>query len=170
MTKVKTISLQGKEYAQVKDRLKEFRENCPNGKIETSFQMQGEQVAFKAYVLKDKSDSSSADATGHAIGPNKGLKAFEKLETIAVGRALALLGYSTDGEIASSDEMEEFLSYQESKREIYINDLTERINEAKTLNELKDIWATIDGSYRVELLPIKDAKKKEINENSKVRE
>jgi len=35
MKKTKTIDLRGNQYAQVKERLKEFRADCPNGKIET---------------------------------------------------------------------------------------------------------------------------------------
>ena len=36
------------------------------------------------------------------------MKSFEKLESIAVGRALAFAGFSADGEIASFEEMEEY--------------------------------------------------------------
>ena len=46
--------------------------------------------------------------SGHALGKVGGEKAFEKLETIAVGRALAFAGYLASGEIASFEEMQEF--------------------------------------------------------------
>ena len=165
--KTKTISLQGKDYAQVKDRIKEFRTDCPNGLIETNPTiMEDGQVLFKARILKDKSDPSSAEASGHAIGQNKGIKAFEKLETIAVGRALALLGYASDGEIASSEEMEEFNKYQEEKRQEYILEMTEKICSASTIDELKEVWATIDGTVRKELETLKEQRKKQINENA----
>lgn len=138
MTKINTINLQGKEYAQVKDRLAEFREKCPNGLIETTPTIQTDgSVMFKARILKDKSDENSAEATGHAMGMNKGVKAFEKLETIAVGRALALLGYATNGDIASSEEMEEFIEYQQTKKEQQVFDLMAKVDEITNLEELR---------------------------------
>lgn len=140
----KTIKLQGKDYAQVKDRLQEFRTANPNGLIETIPTIQPDgQILFKARVLKDKSTEGSAEATGHALGENKGTKAFEKLETIAVGRALALLGYASDGEIASSDEMEEFEEYKRNKLEELLVDSKEKIEGCTSLEELKSVWAEL---------------------------
>jgi hypothetical protein len=149
------------EHAKVKDRINEFRQDNPNGKIETIPTMLPDgQVMFKAYILKDKSDETSADATGHAIGRNESEKDFEKLETIAVGRALALLGYAASGEIASSEEMEEFLKYQEEKKQETILEMTAKICDAKTIDELKEVWAKIDGQYRKDLETLKEDRKK----------
>lgn len=95
MKKTATISYGSvKAYAQVKDRLKEFRTDCPNGLVETTPTITDTHIIFKARILKDKSDPASAEATGHSMGEVKGDKGkvFEKQETIAVGRALALLG------------------------------------------------------------------------------
>ena len=157
MTKTKTISLQGKEYAQVKDRIKEFRNDCPRGLIETSATIQPDgQIMFKAKIVKDKSDEFSAEATGHALGANKGLKAFEKLETIAVGRALALLGYASDGEIASGDEMEEFLEYQQEKKAEIIEQSKEQLENCASLEELKSIWQSIPPEAKKELETLKE--------------
>lgn len=154
------------DHAKVKDRLNEFRADNPNSKIETTPTfLQDGRVMFKAYIIKDKANPQSADSTGHSLGKNESDKDFEKQETIAVGRALALLGYASSGEIASSEEMEEFLKYQEEKKQEYIESITEKINECKTIEELANVWASIDGSYKSEFLPIKDAKKKELNEN-----
>lgn len=158
--RTKTITLQGKEYAQVKDRLKQFRTDCPNGLIETSPIMQEDgQILFKARILKDKEIPSSAEATGHALGPNKGVKAFEKLETIAVGRALGLLGYASDGEIASSEEMEDFLEYQKDQKIEMILACTEKITNTKNLEELKTVWAEIPVEAKEELAKLKEEMK-----------
>ena len=156
---MKTISLQGKEYAQVSERLKEFRENCPNALIETTPTIMPDgQVMFKTRILKDKADANSAEATGHAIGDNKGAKAFEKLETISVGRALALLGYMASGEIASSDEMEEFLSYQEEKRTGEKLNAIEILGEVKDLETLRSTWNSLKPWLREDkdLVELKD--------------
>lgn len=157
------------DHAKVKDRLNEFRSDHPNSKIETTptFLPDG-RVMFKAYILNDKSDPNSADSTGHSLGKNESDKDFEKQETIAVGRALALLGYASSGEIASSEEMEEFLKYQKEKKEELIFELSDKIIGAKTIEELKTVWASIDGQYRSELELLKDKRKEEINANKKV--
>lgn len=156
MNKVKTIDLKGKEYAQVKDRLKEFRNDCPNGLIESSYEFHGDNMTFKARVLKDKSNPASAEAVGHSFGPLKGEKAFEKLETIAVGRALALLGYAQDGEIASGEEMEEFLQFQEDKKVKEVATCKEKLEATKTLAELKAVWAAFPIEIKKELEEVKN--------------
>lgn len=139
MTKVKTINLQGKDYAQVSDRIKQFREDCPNGLIETKPEVKDNQIMFSARVVKDKAKSESAEATGHALGENKGAKAFEKLETIAVGRALALLGYMGSGEVASSEEMQEFYDYRNEQ----VDGAIAEINNATDLENLKEVFMSL---------------------------
>lgn len=139
MKKTATIKLQGKDYATVPARIKEFREDCPNGKIETSYEMKDGQVVFTAHVIKDKSKADSAEANGHAIGQLKGDKAFEKLETISIGRALAILGYMASGEIASSEEMEEFMAYQVNVKQ----EAMAKLATASTLDELKTLWSSL---------------------------
>lgn len=155
---VKTMDLKGKAYAQVKDRLQEFRQQNPNGLIETAPAIQADgQILFRARILKDKADESSAEATGHALGANKGDKAFEKLETIAVGRALALLGYASSGEVASSEEMEEFNCYVQTRHEETVLAIREKLEDAKTLKELASVWSSLPYSKaKEECLAYKD--------------
>lgn len=139
--KIDTIDLKGKAYATVPARIKEFRQDCPFGLIETSFEKEADVVTFKARILKDKSNPNSAEATGHAIGSLKGEKAFEKLETISIGRALAVLGYMAGGDIASSEEMEEFYEYQSEKERQW----REEIEAIKTMEELKAYYLANKG-------------------------
>lgn len=158
---MKTIDLKGKEYATVPTRIKEFREANPNGLIETKPEIQKDgQVIFSARILKDKANTSSGEATGHSIGKVGADKAFEKLETIAIGRALAILGYMASGEVASSEEMEEFNKF---KLDNYKNQVNEKIEELKvctTLVELKKVY----GANRIvindkEVIKVKDEMK-----------
>lgn len=143
MKKTQTIDLKGKAYATVPARIKEFREANPNGLIETKPEILENEIMFSARILKNKSNLSSGEATGHAIGKKTGDKAFEKLETIAVGRALALLGYMASGDIASSEEMEEFYEYKENQKiEARINAI-EKLEECKNLTELQEVWKSI---------------------------
>lgn len=141
--KTPTIDLKGKAYATVPARVKEFREANPNGLIETKPEIQGDEIMFSARILKDKANPSSGEATGHAIGKKTGDKAFEKLETIAVGRALALLGYMASGEIASSEEMEEFMQYQEQKKIEARIIAIEKLQSCTTLQELQTVWSSL---------------------------
>ncbi len=168
--KTATIDLKGKEYAQVKDRIKEFRTENPRGLIETIPDIHPDgQIMFKARILKDKSDENSAEASGHALGQNKGDKSFEKLETIAVGRALALLGYASDGDIASSDEMEEFEEYQEEKKLEFFMEMREKLEDCKTLEELKDMFIALPPEAKIELLTLKDELKDKLSKPKKTR-
>lgn len=162
MKKTNTISYGSvKAYAQVKDRIKEFRTDCPNGLIETTPTITDTQVIFKARIVKDKSNPASAEATGHSMADVKGdkAKAFEKQETIAVGRALALLGYASDGEIASSEEMEEFLADKETKRVEEIMEVTEAIGNCATLEDLKTLWSGLTGEMKTQVKQTQEAKK-----------
>lgn len=157
---VKTGKIGDKDYAFVADRLKAFREDNPNGLISTEpTVMDDGQVMFKTTILKDKANPESAEATGHALGDNKGQKAFEKLETISVGRALALLGYLAGGEIASSEEMEEFHAYRNDKIELAISSL----ESAQTIEELKETFMAL-GNVMAEkkVIAAKDARKAEL--------
>lgn len=159
------MDLAGKEYAQVKDRIKEFRTGNPNGLIETipTTQVDG-TIMFKARVLKDKADANSAEATGHSLGKvGAKQKDFEKLETIAVGRALALLGYASDGEIASSEEMEEFEEYKKTQLEELIMACVEKITDCTTLDELKTVWADMPIEAKNKLTETKDKKKEQLS-------
>lgn len=135
--KTKTIKVGGgADYAKVADRIKEFREDCPNGDIKTKPLDVNGQLVFKATVVKDRADESSPRATAHAQTTKVGDKAFEKLETIAVGRALANLGYMADGEIATSEEMEEFAEYKNEK----IEGMADTIKKIDNVEDLKAFW------------------------------
>jgi|CXWL01.1.fsa_nt_gi hypothetical protein len=157
----KTIAFgQVKKYARVADRLMEFRTANPNALIETTPTVQPDgSILFKARILKDKATESSGEATGHALGENKGTKAFEKLETIAVGRALALLGYAADGEIASSEEMEEFETYKKQKEEEMLFAAQEKLEGCTSLDELKTAWAEISVEAKTALADLKETMK-----------
>ena len=152
------------DYSKVVDRIAEFRKDNPRGLIETTPTINSDMILFKAHILKDKSDTNSAEATGHALAKNRGTeKEFEKLETIAVGRALAMLGYSASGEVASFEEMEEFANYRDSK----INEMIDQIISIQDINELRTYFMSL-GSYMAEsrIIEAKDKRKVELtNEN-----
>jgi hypothetical protein len=115
--KLKTIKVSGgAEYAKVAERLKEFHKGNKEVSISTSYNVAETMLVFKAIVIPNI-EKPLMFFTGHALGSLKGIKAFEKLETIAVGRALAFAGLLADGDVASFDEMEEY-SKEKSKEEL----------------------------------------------------
>lgn len=98
--KVPTINLQGKAYAQVKDRVEQFHKDHADGSIETS------AVVEEGFGLLSATISwGERKFNGHSYGKVASKKDFEKIETAAVGRALAFAGYLAGGEIASYDDM-----------------------------------------------------------------
>ena len=104
---LKTIKLQGKDYITVDTRISYFNENYPNGSIKTEVKFIDSTVYFRAVVTPDV---TVPDRTfiGHSFGQIEKEKAFEKLETVAVGRGLAFMGIGIVEGIASADEMKRF--------------------------------------------------------------
>ena len=144
--KLATIKLQNKDYATVPTRIKEFREQCPNGVIETSSIINGVgETEFTATIFKDGNNRNVGSATGHAQALLKGDKAFEKLETIAIGRALAILGFMASGEVASYEEMEEFLTEKEAKKQKIIEDTIADVNQIESIEELRTYYKENSG-------------------------
>ena len=165
---LKTVNLQGKEYATVPERVMQFRADFPNSKIITkttiSNDMEGQE--FNAYVWRDRKDYisgdlDSADSTGTAKGNLNKEKDCEKLETIAVGRALALLGYLASGEIASFEEMENYYADKESARKAYIQEQVDLFDTAKTMEQLKEYWSKTQKN-EPEIVAAKDKRKAEL--------
>lgn len=151
MKKAPTMSLQGKDYAKVADRMRLFREDNAKATVETSFQqLQDGQMVLRAIITKD----DGASSTGQAMGKLSGAKAFEKLESIAVGRALAFLGYMASGEIASSEEMEEFIEYQNSKKE----DAEVLLRQCENFEDLKKTFLSLGRGLMADndLIDLKD--------------
>lgn len=165
---VPTVTLAGKsEYARVPERIKLFREDCPHGSIQTQFTtMEDGQISFEATVVKDRSDPESAMATGHSLGPIKGDKSFEKLETVSVGRALAMLGYLASGEVASFEEMEEYYDKLKEEKAAAIADAIDQLGSAKTLDALKKIFVSLGVLIKEpQVVEAKDKRKEELNDS-----
>jgi len=160
---VATINLKGNEYALVPQRLKQFRQDNPRSSITTkpTFQEDG-TVVFTAKILKDKADENSAEATGHAYGKMGEVKAFEKLETVATGRALALLGYLNNGQIATTEEMAEFEEYKTAQFDLIVQEIL----DATKGEEFRTILAKLTPEQKKEATPLINQRIKELKENA----
>ena len=105
---MKTITIKGKPYTKVVERLKEFRKDdtYKECRIETEIlEVTPEWVVMVARVMAD----DTVIATGHACEHREGFinktSYVENCETSAIGRALGLLGIGVIDDIASGDEV-----------------------------------------------------------------
>jgi len=170
------------DYAKVVDRLNEFRKEHAQSKIKTDHKILNDgAVIFKAYIWKDKTDFVealkngtelnialyTADAEGTAKSTDTGEKSFEKLETISVGRALALLGYAVTGEIASAEEMDRFNGDKIAKKETELETGAKRLRAAKTMDGLKVAYMSLPSDQRSELTGLKDELKAKLTKGAK---
>lgn len=183
--KVTTMQLgQGIEYAKVADRLKEFRSDNPHGKTETVSEIAADgSTIFTVYIWKNKDEllgtmklgitepealRATADANGSAKGQvGTKEKDYEKLETVALGRALAMLGYLSSGEIASSEEMEEFHAFKAKQVEEALKDAAGSLESAKTLDELRARFMALSAEQKIELSQLKDKLKAKLDKPTK---
>ena len=101
-TSLQLLSLKGKKYLPVQQRVIWFREEKPDYTIETEVvTADATHAVFKA-IIKDS--SGRILATAHKTETKQGFSDFiEKAETGSIGRALALIGYGTQ----FATEMEE---------------------------------------------------------------
>ena len=188
MKQVKTTKIKGNvDYAKVADRLLEFRSQNPRSKISIKYSYdEAGNLTHTARIWKDKTEcyellkagvnaeaiAESADAEASAFMFAEQLKkekGFEKNESIAVGRALAILGYAVSGEIASSEEMEEFEDWKNQQAEESRAIVLESITNAKSIDQLLAIWKSLTKEQQLnkEIAACKDAKKGELSESSK---
>lgn len=172
MNKIKTsVKFGDKDYALVPERLKVFRETNPRADVATEpiYQADGSLI-FKATIIADLSDDTSARATGHAkysVNELNKPKSFEKLETVATGRALAMLGYLNDGQVATTEEMEEFESYKVEAHAKALAEATRALRYAKTIKDLAKTWNTLPATVKAQLTIIKDDCKNKLEKGAK---
>ena len=181
--KADTMKLSGNDYAKVAERLRLFRNDFPHSKTETAYEHEAEgSVVFTVWLWKEKTDlldlmksgvtdkvilRSSADSNGTskgAVGVKQ--KDFEKLETIALGRALGMLGYLASGEIASFEEQQEFEAFRKQQQEEAVRDAIESLDSAKTIDELKKAFVATGMMQNPLVVAAKDKRKAELTDES----
>lgn len=105
------VSISGKQYAEVKERIKAFRMLCPDGFIETSVELISEETCMaKATVGMYADGEKRVLATGTAYEEKNtsrinSISFVENCETSAVGRALGMLGLGINAAVASAEEV-----------------------------------------------------------------
>ena len=108
------VLIHGKEYATVAFRIFSFRKLYPDGQILTSLEVDdGEKVIMKSVIILD--DLQIATGWAEEIRGSSQINtpsALENCETSSIGRALAIAGFDTSGQIASADEVESAVEQQ----------------------------------------------------------
>ena len=106
---IKTTNVQGKDYAEVNQRIKAFRSLCPGGAILTEMLSCEDGVCiFKATICDEDMRVLGTGTAYEKEGStfiNK-TSYIENCETSAVGRALGMCGFGIDTSIASSEEVQ----------------------------------------------------------------
>tara|TARA_B100000519_G_C14251144_1_gene442476 strand:+ start:1029 stop:1430 length:402 start_codon:yes stop_codon:yes gene_type:complete len=123
---VKTISIRGKQYVTVAERLRQLHlsvnNDMPGPSIDTKIvYAEGGVYIVKATVIPDITQPECF-FTGHAKedeskGQINGTSALENCETSAIGRALGNAGYGSAESIASANEVMNAMHQQNTKKE-----------------------------------------------------
>ena len=118
--KFKTTNIRGKQYVEVNERIKFFRqeEQYKNWAINTEFPMLTTDEALCRCTITDRDGMVIAVGHAHEVKTASNINKtsyVENCETSAVGRALAMLGIGIDASIASANEVETAIEQQEEK-------------------------------------------------------
>jgi hypothetical protein len=149
--KFKTTNIRGKQYVEVNERIKFFRqeEQYKNWSIVTDFPiLEADQCVCKAAVV-DPSNRIIATGYAHedrtASNINK-TSYVENCETSAVGRALAMLGIGIEVSIASANEVAEAIAKQESEPKEE-NIMDKAVAYVKSQTDKQKAYDAIIGKY-----------------------
>lgn len=156
--KFKTTNIRGKQYVEVNERVKFFRqeEQYKNWTIMTELTVTDDrkEVICKC-IIADK--EQRVIATGHAheekASSNINKTSFvENCETSAIGRALAMLGIGIDTSIASANEVSDAIAKQEApqtkprdtKKPNVDEDYEKAVTYLKNASDTSDAWSKIE--------------------------
>lgn len=162
---MKTVNIKGKEYVEVNERIKYFREKFEGWSLTSEIvSLQDGVCVIKATVRDEtgreiatglayeKEDSSFINKTSY----------IENCETSAWGRALGNLGIGIDASIASADEVGNTQLNQDDKPRIDFKVVNRNIQEARSKEELEEIWKELPQPLRHYFVKDITAKKKEL--------
>ena len=153
--KFKTTNIRGKQYVEVNERIKFFRQEdeYKNWTISTEFTHIDSEMCICKCVIADP--SQRVIATGHAHEEksashiNKTSYA-ENCETSAVGRALAMMGIGIDTSIASANEVNDAIAKQsaESSTNTSVDNIMDKaVAYIKSATDKKKAFEQITSKY-----------------------
>ena len=136
---IKTTNVQGKDYAEVNQRIKAFRSLCPGGAILTEMlSCENGVCIFKATIYDEEMRVLGSGTAYEKEGSSFINKTsyIENCETSAVGRALGMCGFGIDTSIASAEEVQNAIQNQGKQQKPTEKRMTPREQLILRLNEL----------------------------------
>tara|TARA_R100000808_G_C2119913_1_gene131453 strand:- start:472 stop:993 length:522 start_codon:yes stop_codon:yes gene_type:complete len=117
---MKTINIHGKEYVEVKERIKYFREAYDHWSLITEFiELSENKCVMMAKVLNEEgrviADGIAEETKGSSTVNRTSF--IENCQTSAWGRALGNLGIGLDNSVASADEVKFAISQEKPKKQ-----------------------------------------------------
>ena len=128
-TKLKTINIHGKDYVEVNERIKYFRENYKGWSLASELiDLTENRCVIKASITNEKDKVIATGIAYEVMGSSYINKTsfIENCETSAWGRALGNLGIGIDTSIASAFEVNNAIKQQETKTKT-----KEKLNDSK---------------------------------------
>lgn len=141
-----TVDVKGKQYAEVNQRIKAFRQLYPCGSIETEILSCENGVVMMRSTVRD--DSGKVLGTGMAYEKESSsyinkTSYIENCETSAVGRALGMCGIGIDTSVASAEEVANAIKNQETEDEPDVFEEKATKEQCKRICDLaKQLWDT----------------------------
>ena len=154
--KFKTTNIRGKQYVEVNERIKFFRqeEQYKHWSLITEFPvLDSEQCVCKASIA-DTEHRIIATGHAHEVQGSSNINKtsyVENCETSAIGRALAMLGIGIDTSIASANEVSEAISKQEEDSAPVENIMDKAVAYIKSQTDKKKAFASIMDKYESSL-------------------
>tara|TARA_R100000963_G_C4613203_1_gene82944 strand:+ start:80 stop:679 length:600 start_codon:yes stop_codon:yes gene_type:complete len=124
---MKTINIHGKQYVEVKERIKYFRENYKDWSLTSELlELTDERCVIKATISNDKDRVLASGIAYETRGSSYINKTsfVENCETSAWGRALGNLGIGVETSIASADEIN-YAKAQDKTKKSKVEKLTD---------------------------------------------
>jgi hypothetical protein len=155
--KFKTTNIRGKQYVEVNERIKFFRqeEQYKNWTLMSEFTaLDSEQAVCKATIADS---SGRVIATGHAheerSASNINKTSYvENCETSAIGRALAMLGIGIDTSIASANEVQDAIAKQDAEESAPVENIMDKaVGYIKSSSNKQKAFDSIVSKYGEQL-------------------
>lgn len=138
---LKTVSIKGKQYVEVNERLKYFRENYKDYSLETEIVSIENGVCIMKAIIRNP--EGIIKATGVAYEKENSTfinktSYIENCETSAWGRALGCFGIGIDGSVASAEEVINAVNNQNDVKQVNNDiDIFEGLKACTDITNLK---------------------------------
>ena len=149
--KFKTTNIRGKQYVEVNERIKFFRQEkqYQNWTISTEFTVLNDDQCVCKCIVADEQQRVIATGHAHELKASSHINKtsyVENCETSAVGRALAMLGIGIDVSIASANEVQDAIANQNApkKAESVDAQFDKAVAYLKKSDDKSDAWSKIE--------------------------